>query len=218
MANRVIAFVDGVNLYHAITRHSQVTVQNTRIRPYAKYRWLDLQKLIAQFIGRDDCITEVRYYSAIVPWNADAAYRHRLYIEARATTGVITTLGRFSKKEKRCPLCNRRFETYEEKHTDVNIAIDLISEALCDRYDRAVIISGDNDMLTAYEHVLRLFPEKSLQILLPIDARAENLKKWARAHKVQYSKINENHLRNAQLPDIIKVSNREIIVPARWKE
>ncbi|MFA6076412.1 MAG: NYN domain-containing protein [Negativicutes bacterium] len=213
---RVVVFVDGFNLYHAIACHRRKNDGTGVYRPYVRYRWLNLKALAEQFLGRNEHIEEVRYYTAFVPWDQHKEARHKIYVKALETTAVKTVLGKFTKKEKRCRLCGKTFETYEEKHTDVNIAVDLLASCIEDRHDCAWIISGDNDLTTALEKAKQLYPAKEIMILLPIDSRAERLKKWAKDNGVNYSRINEQHLRNAQLPAEIDCGEKIIKKPVTW--
>ena len=65
--------------------------------------------------------------------------------------------------------------TFEEKRTDVNIAIHLFQNAVMDAYDKAVLVSGD--IIPAVQAVQKTFPQKNLSVVIPIGRRAEELKR-----------------------------------------
>ena len=67
---RVAAFIDGFNLYHAIL--------NLRA-PHLK--WLDLWALSDAFVlRRTQLLTDVYYFSAYATWLPGAYRRHRTYV------------------------------------------------------------------------------------------------------------------------------------------
>jgi uncharacterized LabA/DUF88 family protein len=70
----------------------------------------------------------------------------------------------------------------EEKQTDVNIALKLFEPAVQDGYDKAMIISGDTDLLPAAKTVRSIFPFKSIGVVIPIGRSSEDFKKNADFH------------------------------------
>jgi uncharacterized LabA/DUF88 family protein len=60
------------------------------------------------------------------------------------------------------------FETYEEKKTDVNIALNIVIDAYKDVYDKAIIITGDNDISPALIKVKEAFKNKELVVIFPM--------------------------------------------------
>ena len=68
-----------------------------------------------------------------------------MFIRAQEIKNVNIVYGEFKRKDKYCNLCKRTYHTYEEKQTDVNIAIQLFKLSIEDKYDKAIIISGDSD-------------------------------------------------------------------------
>jgi uncharacterized LabA/DUF88 family protein len=45
---------------------------------------------------------------------------------------------------------------YEEKETDVNIAIAMLTDVVCDMYDTALLVSADSDLRSAAAAVKHL--------------------------------------------------------------
>jgi len=59
-----------------------------------------------------------------------------------------------------CPKCNKKIklsDTYKstEKGVDVNLAITLLLDALNDKYDKALLFSGDADFCPAIKYVIQ---------------------------------------------------------------
>jgi len=52
-----------------------------------------------------------------------------------------------------------QYQTYEEKRTDVNIAIKILEDAFLWKYERAIIMSWDSDIVPAIESVKKNFPK-----------------------------------------------------------
>jgi uncharacterized LabA/DUF88 family protein len=199
---KVAVFVDGFNLYHAIDAKASLR----------KYKWLNLKKLAACFLKSDEQINEVYYFTALVPWDNVKKARHELYIKALENEGVKTVYGAFRRVEKKCRECGKHFPTYEEKQTDVNIAIQLFKSAVQNQYDRAIIISGDSDLIPAITAVPKALG-KGIRIIIPIGRRAEELKMSADG----YHKLKERHLSSCQLEDKVVLQNgAKIMKPDEW--
>lgn len=127
LMNRVVFLVDGFNLYHAIAAISR----------YKSYKWLDLTKLTQWFARPKDSVVGVYYFTALVTWNSEKLVRHRTYIRALQSRGVNIVYGEYKRRDRTCRLCNRVYQTFEEKQTDVNIAIHLFRLAVADEFDTA---------------------------------------------------------------------------------
>jgi len=121
--------------------------------------------------------------------------------------------GEFKKRDKYCNLCKKTYQTFEEKQTDVNIAIQLFKLSIEDKYDKAIIISGDSDLIPSINAVRKTFPNKQIGVIIPIGRRAEALKLACDF----YMKMKEKHLSSAILEYKIKINNNEFIIcPSEW--
>ncbi len=150
LQQRVISFIDGFNLYHAI---------DNLHRPELK--WLNLNLLSQTFLQlKSEELTKVYYFSAHADhMNEPTQKRQRAYIKALEITHVIPILGHFKRKDRKCPKCRHKWEGHEEKETDVNIALSLLDLAYQNDFDRALIISNDSDLSPAIRMVRKRFPE-----------------------------------------------------------
>lgn len=52
--------------------------------------------------------------------------------------------GRFQERSRRCRRCGSAWTVFEEKETDVNIAVALLADAVRDRFDTALVVSADS--------------------------------------------------------------------------
>ena len=81
-AIRVAAFVDGVNLYHAL-----------RYLGGNHLKWLNLRMLCENFApGPALFLVEVFYFSAYATWRPNSYRRHREYVRALQATGVTVVM------------------------------------------------------------------------------------------------------------------------------
>jgi uncharacterized LabA/DUF88 family protein len=206
---RVVTFIDGFNLYHAMD-YLEAGPDHHR---YRKYKWLNLRKLSSMFVFGKDTLTEVLCFTTLATWDAGKTARHRIYIRALENEGVQIVYGEFKRKQKHCHLCNGHFWSFEEKQTDVNIALYLLQFAIQERYDKAIIISGDTDLLPAVKTVRATFLGKQIGLVIPIGRASESFKNQVDFHY----KMREHHLVKSQLPDPIALADGTAITrPASW--
>ena len=184
---RVAVFIDGYNLYHGMHGRWQ-----------RKYLWLDLEALGRRLIKSSQTLTVVRYFTAPVRNDAASLARQKLYLRALQTYPKIdVTLGRFQEKQPSCRACGATWRTYEEKETDVSIAVALVEDAVNDLYDVAILISADSDLCPAIRAVRRLSPDKRIIAVFPPGRRADALRRACDGVR----HLDEVSLRNSQLPD-----------------
>jgi uncharacterized LabA/DUF88 family protein len=201
--NRIIFLIDGFNLYHALQRNSS----------YRKYKWLNYYKLAQCYITTKDKIVDVYYFTALAHWNPDKVIRHRVFIKASENAGVKIVYGEFKRKTRKCQICKKEYLSFEEKQTDVNIALYLFKLAVQDKYDKAFLISGDSDLIPSIETVKNTFPTKSVNVIIPIGSRSESLKHTADGHM----KMKEKQLQSSLFPDTITLPGDNILKkPEEW--
>jgi uncharacterized LabA/DUF88 family protein len=209
--SRIVFLVDGFNLYHALD-YSPHTPNRKR---YCKYKWLSLTKLSRAYMTAKDTIAGVYYFTTLATWDPKKVTRHRLFIKANELEGVQVVYGEFKRKQKTCTLCHKKFWTVEEKQTDVNIALKLFQLAVQDAYDKAIIISGDTDLLPSVKAVQATFPKKTIGVVIPIGRASEDLKKNADFHY----KMKEQQLQASRFPDTISLPNGSTLeCPPNWRE
>jgi uncharacterized LabA/DUF88 family protein len=154
---RVICFVDGFNMYHALDQLK---------KPHLK--WLDLRKLFTLLSRpKSQVITQILFFSAYPTWKPNSYLRHRHYVAALQVNGVTPVMGHFKKKSKECHKCRVKWESHEEKETDVNLALALLDMAYKDLYDHAFLLSRDSDLAPAVNKVKQNFPQKKITVFAP---------------------------------------------------
>ncbi|MBS0626181.1 MAG: NYN domain-containing protein [Verrucomicrobia bacterium] len=158
-AERIVCFVDGFNLYHALKDLG---------KPHLK--WLNLRQLFGRLVRpKSQIITQILFFSAYPTWKPESYLRHRLYVKALSSQGVLPILGKFKVKPKKCMACNAKWESHEEKETDVNLALALLDLAYKDQYDHAFLLSRDSDLAPAVRKVKDNFPNKKVSVFAPFN-------------------------------------------------
>ena len=203
---RVAAYIDGFNLYFGL--------RQSKLR---RYYWLDLPALITTLLKPDQQLVATHYFTARIKTNghnAADAKRQSDYIDALATRpGLTTQFGHYQQKTRQCKQCGATWPDYEEKMTDVNIAVQMLADAFEDRFDTAIIVSGDSDLTTPIQQVRQRFPNKRLIVAFPPNRHSEQLKKVAHGHLT----VGDDKLRRSQLPDpVITASGYHLQRPAYW--
>ena len=155
---RAIVYVDRFNLYNG-------SIKGT------PNKWLNLQRYF-DLLRPHDAVVQIRYFTALM--SGDPGIRQRIYLSALETLDRLNIIvGRYKRKSLAChvPGCsftgNRRFSTWEEKRTDVSIAIQMLDDAYQDECDTLIVVSGDSDLVPAIHAVKLRFPEKKVVVYIP---------------------------------------------------
>ena len=205
--DRVVFFIDGFNLYHSIIDY------NSKKSTLFDYRWINLRKLSECFIGKNTKLEKIYYFTALASWNPQKVKRHQLYIKALLYNNISIIYGKFRKKTRKCRICHGIYKCHEEKQTDVNIAIKLLSSAFENKFDTAYIISGDSDLIPSINEVQQIFPNKKICVIIPIGRSAYELVQVSDRHM----KMKEKHLNSSLFPLEIKLESGESInCPKEW--
>ncbi len=153
---RVIAYVDGFNLYHAI---------DDLKKPHLK--WVDLKKMAESICGNGETLFGVYFFTAYPGWKPASLARHQEYVKALQHVGVSCVIGHFKQKDRTCRKCGTTWIAHEEKETDVAIAVQLMADAFTDQFDRALVISADSDLSPALRTIRAHHPRKSIDVIAP---------------------------------------------------
>lgn len=202
---RVMVYVDGFNLYHGMRQSFGRT-----------YHWLDLESLSRRLLKRDQHMLRVRYFTARVRRTEAGRLRQVHYLEALAAhcSKLEIIEGRFQRKTIMCQSCRRRWVTYEEKESDVNIAIAMVEDAARDRYDTALVISADSDLSPAVRAARRIRPSTRVVAVFPPRRYSDELKRVADG----VFWLGRDKLKRSQLPDEIVTANGiKLTRPAYWR-
>jgi uncharacterized LabA/DUF88 family protein len=203
---RVHCFVDGFNLYHALDWFNDgKTIEENH--KYRKYKWISLRDLARCFIGGSEELVGVDLFTTVPTQNIGKQMRHRQFNRAQECHGVNVTHGAFREKQVRCEAhCKGSFSIRIEKQTDVNIALKMLDLAYQDAYDKAILISGDTDLIPAIKLIRERWPQKHIVAVLPIGRRKNGLDMRHACNSE--IKMNESHLQRClMLEQVIDEKN-----------
>lgn len=201
----VIAYVDGFNLYHGL--HDKYR---------RRYLWLDLELLVRRIRPHDRLIA-VRYFTAMVRDDKPALARQRTYLEALTAHSslVQVVLGRYQSKNISCRQCGSSWTSYEEKETDVNIAVSLVADAAAGASDLALIVSADSDLCPAIRTARSLNPRRGMIAVFPPRRSSFEIRSLIRGAFT----VAAADLRNSLLPDTVRgpAAGQIYKRPGKWR-
>jgi hypothetical protein len=202
----VIAYVDGFNLYHGL--HDKYG---------RRYLWLDLGHLV-QRLRPGDQVVAVRYFTALVRDDAPALARQRTYLDALSAHSdrrVEIVLGRYQSKTISCRQCGSTWPSYEEKETDVNIAVSIVADAAAGASDLALIISADSDLCPAIRTARSLNSRRGMIAAFPPRRSSFEIRSLIRGAFT----VAAVDLRNSLLPDTVNdpATGRTYKRPGKWR-
>ena len=203
---RVVVYVDGLNLYYGL-----------KSRNWRRYYWLNLRRLAERLLRPGQSLTMVRYFTARVEPQASDPERHirqDTYLQALATLPDLTIqYGYHLPKNATCQRCGATRKTFEEKMTDVNIAVALLRDAVRNVFDTAIVISADSDLTSPIDTVLRDHPEKRVVVAFPPRRSSVTLSTRATASFT----LGRRLVSDSQLPpQVVKPNGYVLYKPTRW--
>lgn len=142
MVKRVSVYIDGANFYYGLKtineRYSDI--------------FFDFENFVKEVIENDELIT-IYYYNAPLKENLNKwVYWNQMKLFARL------------EKIPRCKvvLCKRQKrvdrdeqEYYVIKGDDIHLSLDMLRDACKDKYDKAILISGDGDFTPLVNYVIK---------------------------------------------------------------
>ena len=207
---RVVALVDGFNLYHAVDELDLDPYTHRPLHKKQHLKWLDLAGLAKAFIQPTrETLAGVWYFSAFATWLPAPYQRHLAYVKALQAMGVHVVLGNFKQKHRHCQKCKTAWIAHEEKESDVNFAIQLLQLAHENAFDKALLLTADTDLVPAIKLVASKFPEKHLVAVIPERRFRTAMELRGACH--QSIRIREHHLEKNLLPADMKDDKGNVI-------
>ncbi len=137
-------YIDGLNLYNGLKAAS-----------LRKYYWLNLKELSKLLLKPNQKLNKIKYFTSIVypDENFDRTglnkhARQSRYLKALKTLKSLERiLGRHQQNIIKCNGCERIISKYNEKMTDVNIAVEMLKDAFEKNCSIQILITGDTDLI-----------------------------------------------------------------------
>lgn len=201
---RVVAYVDGYNLYYGL-----------RSKGWKRFYWLNIQMLARQFLKPNQTLVTTKYFTTVVKQPEDKRRRQQVFLDALQTIPNFQVhYGQFLSETIVCRRCGHAYTTHHEKMTDVNISVEMMADAAQDKFDTALLVSADSDLAGVVETVQNLFRPKRVIIVLPPDRNSFALK------KVANGTLHIGHVELAKSLFPEQITGRDGIVlrrPKEWK-
>ena len=221
---KAIVYIDGLNLYYALKK--------------TQYKWLDLGAFADNLMkARQEnyAIIAIKYFTsnvkvkpavAIAKLDTDDKKEEARGVEMRQidylnaleihVPKLEIIKGKFSRRTKKAITPNGDevdIFNIEEKQTDVNLAVTMVKDALCQSHDCVLLVSNDSDFKGALKIV------KGHKKVVLFNPRERKGAKDLRNHIHDEINIDRQQLfSNSQLPPTIqdKRTGKSIKKPALW--
>ena len=144
---KTIVYVDGFNFYYGAVKDTL-------------FKWLNIHKMCQLHLKKDQIIG-IKYFTAKIVPRPDDPQKHirqLVYLRALKTLPDFEIIyGHYLSHEVTMRLANPPIRgskfvkviKTEEKGSDVNLAVELLHDGYQNKYELAVIVSNDSDLLSA---------------------------------------------------------------------
>jgi Protein of unknown function DUF88. len=203
-------YIDGYNFYYAIRRNPATTPLHLA--------WCDFGLLARQsFIAKNDSLVGIKYFTAPIGRYGKSGgsagseeKRQVIWLSALQSVSDVEVIEGFHTGDTHAPRGRR------EKETDVNMAIAVILDACRNKFDRAILLTGDRDQGPTVRTVAREF-QKNVDLWLAPNQEAGTWRaaEWYAGVKVRT--ITPTMLKQARLPDDLTVAGEPLQIPAEWR-
>ena len=187
--NRVVAYVDGFNLYFGL-RESNLQ----------RYYWLNIRSLAERLLKFNQELVYTKYFTARINGDPEKEKRQATYIEAletlRGNNDFEIYTGHYQRDPYECSRCKATYLIPHEKMTDVNIATQMLLDAFNNRFDKALLISADADLVPPVRAIREQYPEKGITVAFPPNRYSGDLKRAANG----FVYINRSDISQSQFP------------------
>lgn len=212
---RVTFYVDGFNFYYGLRRKKKVD------KRWGRYYWLDLIKLFEQFLGPDQELVKVIYFTAS-PLDPVKNSRQSAFLNANSVLNPAkfeVVRGKYINKTIICPNCSYAIARPEEKKTDVNLSVRMMGDCFNDNTDTVILVSADTDLIPPIDFIINTFPEKKVKVYFPPTNHSNDISNYMKASRssVVHLESNEVKFNNAVMPDTVKVGTKVYTIPDNWK-
>ena len=210
---RVIFYVDGFNFYYGLKGI-------VKLKPdWRKFYWINFNELLNQFVKEDEELVLVRYFTAR-PKNIGKTVRQNVLMDVNKKINgdkLKIHYGRYSDKTMICRAsqgCGKQYMHWEEKETDVNLAVKMIEDCYNNICDKVVLVSADSDFLPPLRLIKNIHKDVDQMILFPPTQFASPLQNFGctvvdmGGYKPRWNK--------SILEDEVMIGEKKYIKPIEW--
>lgn len=202
--NRVITYIDGFNLYFGL-----------REKGWCRFYWLNVQLLAQNLLKFNQELVMTKYFTARIIGPPDKQKRQSTFIEALETLPNLEIIyGKYQLNPRECTHCGFKDQVPNEKMTDVNIAVEMLSDAVKDKFDTALLLSADSDLAPLVRAIKNTFTQKRVVVVFPPKRDSVEL------HNIAHAclRIGRANLARSLFPDNVRKADGFILQrPPTWK-
>jgi hypothetical protein len=200
---KTIVYIDGFNLYFGL-----------RACYGHRFMWLDLQKLAASLLQSHQSLVETKYFTSRITGPIDKSSRQSVFIDALGTLRDFQIFyGRYQRNPFHCRNCGNKDFIPNEKMTDVNIATEMLCDAFSNRFESAILISGDADLVAPVQSIVSMTPKKHVTVAFPPRRQSYSLQKVAS----QWMVIGRASVKKSLFPiEVITKTGFVLKCPEKW--
>lgn len=202
-AETVVSYIDGFNLYFGLRKMG-----------WQRYYWMDIDSLSLNLLKKHQLLAKTHYFTSRITNNPNKQRRQNTFLEALSAVGLEPIYGKYRHNPYKCFKSNSIHMIAQEKMTDVAMAVQLLGDGYANKYDTALIISGDIDLLPAIKHIKQCLKGKRVIMAFPPMRANNEFKPPITDGNYQ---IDARICRKSQLPDIVKRDDGfELQRPVAW--
>ena len=207
---KTMVYIDGFNLYFGAVKGTG-------------HKWLNLVEAVQRHLSPKNVIVGTKYFTAKLnprPHDPDQPLRQDTYLRAlRTLPNFEIFFGFFLTKNVKLPLANPPANgpkralvvKTEEKGSDVNLGAQLLHDGHLGRFECAVVVSGDSDLVMP----VRIVKEElglPVGVLNPQKNPCVELKK----HATFYKHLKKGRLAWSEFPEILTDAQGTFHKPSTW--
>ncbi len=186
------------------------------------FKWLNIYRMCELLLPNNQ-IVGIKYFTAKVFSRKNDPQKHirqQVYFRALETIPNLEIIyGHYSEHPKWMRLANpqpgqskyAQVIRTEEKGSDVNLAVHLLHDGYQRKYELAVMVTNDSDLLTAVKIV-----QEDLQLLVGILNPQQNPSKELQREALFIKKICQGVLKASQFPDTLTDLKGSFYKPVDW--
>ena len=207
-------YIDGLNLFY-------------RLKKCPHSKWLNLGSFVHSILeSKRHEIKKIKYFTARVKKSKkdpSKTMRQDTYLRAIGQLPDLEIIpGQFKMRQVKGVLCDPKgnrtgkrvtIEKYEEKTSDVNLAVHMVGDGHSDKYDCAVLVSNDSDLVPPLAYVKEEL-KKTVMVISPYKVVNADLRKASSFCKaIPTGSI----FKKNQFPNILETQSGKIHCPEKWR-
>ena len=206
---KTIVYIDGFNLYYGAVKDTP-------------YKWLNIHRMCDLHLPKDQ-ILGIKYFTAKIISRPDDPQKHirqQVYLRAlRTLANTEIIYGHYSEHPKWMRLANPKpgqpefaeVVKTEEKGSDVNLAVHLLHDGYQNKYELAVLVTNDSDLLSAIQIV-----QNDLGLKVGILNPQKHPSKVLKNEALFIRNLRKGIIKASQFPPTITDANGSFYKPKNW--